>query len=956
MQGTISQSAGDRAIQFGYVGQIKSLSVDNRSQQATGNGILQVQIGSITGSTVNVSHGEQQQSPQLRSLPVLLVPRSFPLLLGRREEVKVAVNSLPYDQPVEFYGSPGIGKTALLRHLAHHPSITPAFSDGIVYHHSTRHQPVSDLLQILFNAFHESSVPFKPTDIQIRHAFQEKRILIILEVAKLNREEVENLLNSLPSCTFLVTSQERQLWGEGHSVGLHGLHLNDAMSLVARELGRTLSPKERLVAEKLCTALQGHPLRILQTVALVREDNLSLALMQERIQSTTSTLGWVEQLLASLQKPQKLIVTALAALGGVALGVELLENLTEVPQVKLVLETLIRRNLLQVDGSRYSLSNNLIEYIQQQWNLTPFLENATTYFTTWIQQQTTPQSLLEECDTILQVLEWAVKVGRWSDVICLGRGIEGTLALSGQWGTWQIVLQHLLQAARVIGDPAVEAFALHQLGTRSLCLSEVTQAQDYLTQALRIRESLNDQIGAEVTRHNLEFLLAPPLPPQPKSQSKSVVSPSPTRNPLLFKGSLAVLLLILGGLLFLILRFLYPTPTPVPTPTDSPTVTPPETPLPTPTDSPTITPPETPLPTPTDSPTITPPETPLPTPTDRSTIPPTETPTLESLFLNQSSVIGGATVRGRVILSYPAPEGGIIVELNSRNSSLARVSPSLLKVEAGNKEASFEIFTSSDGNNSSNTGNVEITATYAGVTKTTSLMIESEKLPKPEIRSIRLEQQRIAWGKKVKGAVTLDRPAPDDGVVILLTTDEPFLAQILPSPLKIEAEKTTAAFEVSTSMNDRNFLKDKIVEIAASLEGGESRQTERLSIYTENTSPRLQSLHLENDNGVKIESLTWSRRVTTVQGKVTLNQPESNRDIAIALTGRNVKVQETVTVKAGETTAIFPITILGFDENQQPINFVEIKASYKKMTVTTTLKVVKIVPKIPLIKVPLRSP
>ncbi|KYC37028.1 hypothetical protein WA1_46135 [Scytonema hofmannii PCC 7110] len=955
MQGTISQSAGNHAIQFGYVGQIESLSVDNRSQQATGNGILQVQIGSITGSTVNVSHGEQQQSPQLRSLPVLLVPRSFPLLLGRREEVKVAVNALPYDQPVEFYGSPGIGKTALLRHLAHHPSITPAFSDGIVYHHSTRHQPVSDLLQILFNAFHESSVPFKSTDIQIRHAFQEKRILIILEVAKLNGEELENLLNSLPSCTFLVTSQERQLWGEGHSVGLHGLHLNDAVSLVARELGRTLSPEERLVAEKLCTALQGHPLRILQTVALVREDNISLALMQERIQSTTSTLGWVEQLLASLQKPQKLIVTALAALGGVALGVELLENLTEIPQVKLVLETLTRRNLLQVDGSRYSLSNNLIEYIQQHWNLTPFLEKATTYFTTWIQQQTTPQSLLEECDAILQVLEWAVKVGRWSDVICLGRGIEGTLALSGQWGTWQIVLQHLLQAARVLGDPAVEAFALHQLGTRSLCLSEVTQARDYLTQALRIRESLNDQIGAEVTRHNLEFLLEPPLPPQTKPQSESAVSPPRTRDPLLFKGSLAVLLLTLGGLLFLILWFLYskpqaqdysttqiPIPSKTPVPTETPIQTTPPTTTPVPTETPiqTTPPTETPVPTPTHSPTITQPET----------------PTLQSLSLNQSSVIGGATVEGRVILSHPAPESGVIVNLNSRNSSLARVAPSSLKVEAGNKEASFEIFTSSDGNNSLNAGIVEITATYAGVTRITSLMIESEKLPKPEISSIRLEQGRIPWGKKVKGAVTLKSTAPDDGVIIIFTSDEPSLATILPSSLKIEAGNTTAPFEVLTSMNDRNFLKDKIVEIAASLEGGESRQTEKLSIYTENISPRLQSLHVENGNGVKIESLTWSRRITTVQGKLTLNQPDPNRDIAIALTGRNVKVQETVTVKAGETTAIFPIRILGFDENQQPINFVEIKASYKKMTVTATLKVVKIVPKIPLIKVPLRSP
>ncbi|GAB1543773.1 hypothetical protein NUACC21_64490 [Scytonema sp. NUACC21] len=901
MTGTISQSAGNNAIQFGYVGQIESLSVDNRSQQATGNGILQVQIGSLTGSTVNFSRLEQQQSPQLRSLPVLLVPRSFPLLLGRREEVKVAVNALPYDQPVEFYGFPGIGKTVLLRHLAHHPSITPAFSDGIVYHHSTRYQPVSDLLQILYNAFYESSVPFKPTDIQIRHALQEKRVLIILEVAKLNREEVENLLNSLPNCTFLFTSKERQLWGEGHSVGLQGLHLNDAVSLVARELGRSLSPEERLVAEKLCTALQGNPLRILQTVALVREDNISLALVQERIQSTTSTLGWVEQRLASLQKPQKLIVTVLAALGGVALGLELLAGLTEIPQVKLVLETLIRRNLLQVDGSRYSLSSNLIEYTQQQWNLTPFLEKAATYFTTWVQQQTTPQRLLEECDAILQVLEWAVEIGRWTDVLCLGRGIEATLALSGQWGTWQMVLQYLLQAARVMGDQAVEAFALHQLGTRSLCLNEVTQAQDYLTQALRIRESLNDQVGAEATRHNLKFLLEPPSPPQ-SEQHELDGSSSSSGGSLLFKGGIAVLLLALGGLLFLIFWF-FPKPQPSdPTPTVTPSATPTQTPTPTitpsatptqtstptitpsatptqtstPTITPSATPTQTPTPTITPSatptqtptPTITPSETPTQTPTPTitpsetptQTPTPTVTPTLESISLNQSSVIRGTTVTGRVILSSPAPEGGVTVNLNSRNPSLAKVSPSSLKVEAGNKEALFEIFTSVDGSDSPNASIVNIAATYEGVTRITSLTIESENLPKPEITSIKLEQKRIPWGKTVQGVVTLDSPAPDDGVVIILTTNEPSLVTVSPSSLKVEAGTTTAPFEVLTSTNDRTFLKVKIVEIAASLEGGESRQTEKLSIYyNSDTSPQLRSLYIENHNKVKIDTSRWSQ-------------------------------------------------------------------------------------------------
>ena len=63
---------------------------------------------------------------------------------GSRRRIRGALQTLPELAPVEFYGQSGIGKTALLRHLAYN---TPDghFPDGIVYRDQVGSQPAADL-------------------------------------------------------------------------------------------------------------------------------------------------------------------------------------------------------------------------------------------------------------------------------------------------------------------------------------------------------------------------------------------------------------------------------------------------------------------------------------------------------------------------------------------------------------------------------------------------------------------------------------------------------------------------------------------------------------------------------------------------------------------------------------------------------------------------------------------
>src|SRR6185295_8207183 len=72
--------------------------------------------------------------------------------------------------------------------------------------------------------------------------------------------------------------------------------------------------------------------------------------------------------------------------------------------------------------------------------------------------------------------------------------------------------------------------------------------------------------------------------------------------------------------------------------------------------------------------------------------PPVASP-LFAMGANPLDLVGGATSRGTVGLSTPAPPGGAVVALSSSDTSLAQV-PSSVTVQGGNSTASFTITTS----------------------------------------------------------------------------------------------------------------------------------------------------------------------------------------------------------------------------------------------------------------------
>ena len=110
-----------------------------------------------------------------------------------------------------------------------------------------------------------------------------------------------------------------------------------------------------------------------------------------------------------------------------------------------------------------------------------------------------------------------------------------------------------------------------------------------------------------------------------------------------------------------------------------------------------------------------------------STPPPPPSPaSLSAVSVSPSSVVGGSTSQGTVTLTGGAPSGGATVSLSSANPSVAGV-PASVTVAAGASSVTFNITTSTVTVNTS----VVITATYNGVSRTTTLTVTPASTPPP---------------------------------------------------------------------------------------------------------------------------------------------------------------------------------------------------------------------------------
>ena len=460
-------------------------------------------VGGSCGGVVEETSAGVSTHIRPRPTPIFLRPGSTRGLIDREKELTAALAAVDAGLSIEVSGEPGIGKSAFLHQLAHH-SGAAAFVDGVAYI-GARHQSSTDILQLVFEAFYESDHVCKPTLADIRRGLEDKQALILIDDVHLPHHEMELVLDVAPRSALALATRKRCLFGELRSVALEGLPPREAVILLEREVGRPITVAERSPAATLCASLGGHPLRIRQAASAIRDHGISIDVLARDV-AQENLIG---ELMVSADEKQRRALCALASTG-VPIPVQHISALAEAPDVESALSVLVRRGLVVRGQSRYRLVDGVHDQLRRTEDLKPWINRTITYFTAWAERyRRSPNTLLEESEALLRAQQDAIEAQRWGEALRVGRLLAPALVLAARWGAWAIALDCCLAAAKAMKDRSAEAWTLHEMGTRALCLGESGTARGLLSQALKLRETMEDGDAIAASRRNLSYVLAP---------------------------------------------------------------------------------------------------------------------------------------------------------------------------------------------------------------------------------------------------------------------------------------------------------------------------------------------------------------------------------------------------------------------------------------------------------------
>lgn len=188
---------------------------------------------------------------------------------------------------------------------------------------------------------------------------------------------------------------------------------------------------------------------------------------------------------------------------------------------------------------------------------------------------------------------------------------------------------------------------------------------------------------------------------------------------------------------------------------------------------------------------------------------PVSLPSLTSVPLSPSTVEGGVSSTGTLLLDGPAPAGGLTVNLSS--DSAAATVPAQVLIGEGQTSAAFTVTTS--------------TVTSQTIARVTASRVEGEfpnvvsfaltittAAPTPlDLESVQVTPTTIDGGTSTNGAVVLTDPAPLGGVAVQLSSSSPTVS--VPSSVTVPSGNRAVSFIVAAS----TVTADETVVVTATL-------------------------------------------------------------------------------------------------------------------------------------------
>jgi Tol biopolymer transport system component len=565
---------------------------------------------------------------------------------------------------VSLFGREGVGKSSLLKQLAHS---LPAdkFPDGVVLVDGEWEElsagRLNDVVQGVFESLYDSDPSLKVTIFTARTYLGDVKALILLDHLALSPRGWSQLPDLFPAGGLLWTIPYHPPGGVARELELAGLPAEAAAQLFRHTLG--LNPQNTIpkTLYQICERLDHLPLAIITLARWVHTNEIPLTQVLEMLPAQPGSEVnaielTLETVLGSLEQAERELFSLAASAGGATVDRDVLIEASglEGSLAESSLDHLEALGLLQAHSPDMGMHPAFKAYARQQL---PADEGQISRLAQGVfgfinRRGGSLEVVKGQLGNLFGALEFGLRNGRIDLARTAATLAAPQLVLGGKWDLWDDIFTRIIPAAERGGDDALLGRAYHELGTNRLAMGNRAEAIRALTQARDIRLRIGDRIGAAYSQHNLNMLLGPP-PSGPRPGPKTGPSWSSLVIGILLGGvglfALLAVVVVLGVSIFFPIWDTPPPPdplqtnsvgivetqilplpdftrTPTPSPTHTPTFTStPATPTITPSPSATATQTLTYTPTNTPTPTVTPSNTPTPTFTPTST--PTATPT-----------------------------------------------------------------------------------------------------------------------------------------------------------------------------------------------------------------------------------------------------------------------------------------------------------------------------------------
>ncbi|MFD4400133.1 hypothetical protein [Kitasatospora sp. NPDC058478] len=417
------------------------------------NTVTNLNITTGHGSAITVNAGPPPNP--VKRQPISHLPRSAAdPLIGRERELQALQQAIGARQLVQVWGTSGVGKSALLRHLAR---TLPRGPEGAAYIEAGG-RTADDLAQAIFDISFDAP-NYKPSLEVLKEHLKTLRLRIYLDDAGLDEKDLHRLFDLAEHSTFVFTSQRRSSVTGVHPIRLDGLAAPAGVVLVQTVLARALRPDEARTVTALCDALHGNPLR-LRRIALSAATGKGLP-------GIADLPALLPALLNRLRPEERDLLYLLGSLSGAELAARQLNALLSRTDSDALASGLVRHGLLVASETGYGCPPDVAECVLKsrmtQYPAAPLCRALTA----WVQsRETTPDEVAAHFQALDVAVLGAERSGQAQLGVELARAASPKLALSRQFDAWGSLLGAGWAAAKSAGDRAGEEFFLGEARTR----------------------------------------------------------------------------------------------------------------------------------------------------------------------------------------------------------------------------------------------------------------------------------------------------------------------------------------------------------------------------------------------------------------------------------------------------------------------------------------------------------